>query len=328
MDTDLSTTGPNPEVAAHRHVVVGVEVAEPSSGATRWACAEAARRHLPLQLVTACPALVTAASGLPGGYVGDSIVETTRTALERLADRFRAEVEVLPVHVSTGSPRHVLLDATAEDAELLVVGRRGIGAAQHALVGSTSIAVAGRSPIPVVVVPDGWVPADHATAPIVVGVSLGEDESGNDTADPGVLRFAFDRARALGVPIVAVHAWEVPVLASWSPVDIEASRRRSQTHLESLLAPWRAEYADVEVESRAVAERASDAVRDASRVAQLAVVGRHTPATRHRGLRLGSTARAVLHHAEIPVGIIPVAGQDAPGHSPSHAEGDVWGPMY
>ena len=102
---------------------------------------------------------------------------------------------------------------------MLVVGRRTRAGLQRLLLGSTSIAVAGRAPVPVVVVPDSWVPARTASAPVVVGVT-------GDGDDKPALRFAFEHAAALRVPLVAVHAWEIPPLLTWSPTEIIDSRGR------------------------------------------------------------------------------------------------------
>jgi nucleotide-binding universal stress UspA family protein len=305
--------------------VVGIDSNDQSTGAMLWACEEAARRRAPLRFVTACPVVMAAAPSRPDPYITSTLEESTRETLDRISHRLRDGVEMLPVHVTTGPPRRVLLDALDEKTTMLVVGRRSIGAAQRVMVGSTSIAVAGRAPVPVVVVPDSWGPADRSSAPIVVGVSLGE---GKHPADDDVLRFAFERAHVLRVPLIAVHAWEIPALYSWSPADIADFRGRVAKRLEEHLKPWRDEYPDVEVVASTTAERGVDAVLDASHVAQLAVVGRHTPDARHGGFRLGSTARGVLHGAKTPVAIIPAPPEheDTPHHR--HDSSDAWGPMF
>lgn len=327
MGTQVSTHRPATEADGRPHVVVGIDSDDQSTGAMLWACDEAARRHAPLRFVSACPVVVAAAPSRPEAYIASNLEESTRETLDKISHRLGDGVEMLPVHVTTGPPRRVLLDAIDENTTMLVVGRRSIRAAARVMVGSTSIAVAGRAPVPVVVVPDNWGPADRSSAPIVVGVSLGE---GRHPADDEVLRFAFERAHELRVPLIAVHAWEIPALYSWSPTDIADFRGRVAKRLEEHLQSWRKEYPDVEVVASTVAERSVDAVLDASHVAQLAVVGRHTPASRHGGFRLGSTARGVLHGAKTPVAIIPGPAQptDTPHHR--HESSDVWdpGPMF
>lgn len=325
MGTQVSTHRPATEADGRPHVVVGIDSDDQSTGAMLWACDEAARRHAPLRFVSACPVVVAAAPSRPEAYIASNLEESTRETLAKITHRLRDGVEMLPVHVTTGPPRRVLLDAIDENTTMLVLGRRSIRAAQRVMVGSTSIAVAGRAPVPVVVVPDSWGPADRSSAPIVVGVSLGE---GRHPSDDDVLRFAFERAHELRVPLIAVHAWEIPALYSWSPADIADFRGRIAKQVDEHLKHWREEYPDVEVVASTVAERGVDAVLDASHVAQLAVVGRHTPDSRHGGFRLGSTARGVLHGAKIPVAIIPAAPQHP--ETPQHRRdsSDTWGPMF
>jgi nucleotide-binding universal stress UspA family protein len=316
--TSARRTGSDPKSRAR--IAVGLEHADQIAGAVLWARDEAARHSDLLQVVTACPTLVGPGPGSAQVYVGGDTEATTRESMTRLTARLGTGAVTLPPLVAAGSPTGVLLDAAGEDTRLLVVGRRGLKTLGRALLGSTSIALAGRSPVPVVVVPDDWSPSTHATAPVVVGTTVGDD------SDSAVLRFAFEQARSLHVPVVVVHAWEIPTLYGWSPTDIADFRGRVARTLEEHLTPWRDEFDDVEVVATSVAERACDAVLDASRVAQLAVVGRHTPASRHRGLRLGSTARAVLHRAETPVAVVPLS---AAHFEPSSARpaSDAWGPM-
>jgi nucleotide-binding universal stress UspA family protein len=52
--------------------------------------------------------------------------------------------QVVRAEVTTGRPVHELLERTA-GARMLVVGKRGLGGFARVIVGSTSIALAGRS---------------------------------------------------------------------------------------------------------------------------------------------------------------------------------------
>ncbi len=83
---------------------------------------------------------------------------------EKLRDDARRRIEQLLAQWRvTGAEVEVTLDATVADglrriaadreAELLVVGSRGRGTVRAALLGSTSHALAGEAPCPVVVVP-------------------------------------------------------------------------------------------------------------------------------------------------------------------------------
>jgi nucleotide-binding universal stress UspA family protein len=141
-----------------------------------------------------------------------------------------------------------------------------------------------------------------------------------------VLEHAFGRARELNVPLEVVHACEIPPLLSWSPNDIAESQQRASAALALCLAPWRARYPDVEVSTQVVAERPSDALREAPSAAQLIVLGRHKSATRHGGFHAQSTARQPLHRLTVPVLVLPtpMTGQN---HL-AHERLDTWAPIY
>jgi nucleotide-binding universal stress UspA family protein len=240
-----------------------------------------------------------------------------------VADQLAVDVDVLPVSVSTGGPVTGLLSRAA-GADLLVVGHRDLGTLHRSTLGSTSMAVAGRSPVTVVVVPDGWASEDGARPPLVLGVRLpqpddqpddqsgdqSDDQSGGEPDHPASLDYAFDRAHQLQVPLIVVHAWEVPTFLSWSPLDLAAERHRVTGLVEQLLVPWRRRHPDVAVDVRVMADRPADALREAAATGQLVILGRRTAPDRHGGFRLGSTARAFLHHAETPVAVVPAERAD------------------
>ncbi len=279
------------------HLLVGVDEMHRSMGALEWAAAEASRRHLAVQLTTICRVL-------PGAEfsVGPEVADSTRIGLQEAADRLADQVDVMPVSVTTGSPVTGLL-AGGTGAELLVVGHRDLGALHRSTLGSTSIAVAGRSPVTVVVVPDAWSAEDRSPAPVVLGIRLPEDDDEPD--HPASIAFAFDRAQTLRVPLVAVHAWEAPAVLTWSPTDLAAAREGVRARVERLVLPWCERYPGVDVHIRTVAGRPADVLREAASDGQLVVLGRRTAPDRHGGFRLGSTARSFLHHTETPVAVVP-----------------------
>jgi nucleotide-binding universal stress UspA family protein len=211
-------------------------------------------------------------------------------------------------HEAIGNAADTLLTSTRDaDAQLVVVGRRTSGAARRMLVGSTSRSVAGRAHVPVVVVPEPWIQPTMSSAPIVVGVGT-PDLRTEDVVDPAlddaVLAFAFERAHRIRVPLIVVSAWEMPTIYTWSPADIAHWRRRYESALDERLVPWCARYPHLEVVARSLPEPAQLALLDASRMAQLTVVGRH-PSPPLGGFPIDSTAQSVLNGAVRPVPVIP-----------------------
>lgn len=316
MSAQTTTSPPKAETSIRDRIVVGIEDAAQGSGPLLYACQEADRSHAALQVVSASPVAV----GPSATALGTDPAEPVLRSLADLTRRLCTDVDVLPPTVEAGSPADVLVDALDEHALMLVVGRRTRAGVQHLLLGSTSVAVAGQAPVPTVVVPDTWVPGGKASSPVVVGLSGDDDEP--------LLRFGFDRAGAMRVPLVAVHAWDIPSLLTWSPTEIARMRAKVLTAMDRRLAPWREEFPDLEIVTAAPAERPVDALTDAGRVAQLVVVGRHTRGAGHLGPRLGSTARGALHHALVPVAVVPVSSSDDVPRQRTHVSSDVWAPMY
>lgn len=134
-------------------VVVGVDGSPSSLAALRWAYAEAAAHGAELcAVMAAVPPPVTVSAGMPRV----TNVAPRDTAERTLEDAVRAVVgdaPAVPVErsVVAGSPAKVLLDMSA-DADLLVVGSRGIGGFAGLLLGSVSQQVTQHGRCPVVVV--------------------------------------------------------------------------------------------------------------------------------------------------------------------------------
>jgi nucleotide-binding universal stress UspA family protein len=144
----------NGRVTAGR-IVVGVDGSGASAAALRWALASAAARGWAVRAVHAWE--------LPVLY-GPAIacdVTAIESAAHRLVDRMVTDAtggttEVAGVTVDTtvvaGGPASSLLDA-AKDADLIVVGRRGLGGFGRLLLGSVSEHVVRHADTTVVVVP-------------------------------------------------------------------------------------------------------------------------------------------------------------------------------
>lgn len=289
----------------HKPVVVGVDGSERNRSAVEWAAHEAAELGCAVELVTVLPEHLVPAPD-------SSVRGRRREALDVLADaRHRMRHLVAEQEIKTlaldGAPVDVLLDRAA-GARLVVVGKRGLGGLARALVGSTSLALAGRSPVPVAVVPDSWHAADHRGRPVVLGIDP-------EKADHRPISLAFARARRLGVSLVAVHGWETP--AAYSRDTQEAGEttdgeRRSRQRFDEGLSVWRARYPDVALRPMHAHQQPASAVLEASEVAQVVVLGRHGTGILG-GFTFGSVARAVMHDAECPVLVVPTGTAETTG---------------
>lgn len=134
-----------------RAVVVGVDGARGNQAAIDRAVQRALGAHRPLCMVAMLD------KHWPAATCGEPLPdepERNWRSLSDLRDRLRIEFPDLVVdpEVRIDDAVDGLLDFGAS-ATMIVLGHRGVGAASRAVRGSTSMAVAGRSIVPVVVVP-------------------------------------------------------------------------------------------------------------------------------------------------------------------------------
>lgn len=287
-------------------IVVGVDTAWRRSGAFDWALHEAVLRRMPLRAVHVVDRRVHAYVA-PVKVDGELIVpadlpEPDSRIVDELEQYAAAADPALDLDTDLliGAPDRRLAELSAQ-AELTVVGRRGVGGFARLLIGSTSEYVANHGEGPVVVVPDGWQRSRHLNAPIVVGVD-------GDEQNDGALEFAFEMAARHRVPLWMVHAWDVPQPYTWDTAAItgmhEQWKQWARQWLDTVAEQWQPKHPEVEVERKLRQSHPVLALLDTAESvdAQLIVIGgRHQ---RMSGLMLGSVARGVLHHATVPVAVV------------------------
>lgn len=137
-------------------IVVGVDASKESVKALRWALDEARLRGCEVEIVHAYPTPELAA--LPAVVTLPSDDELTTAALsviEEVLEQVGGPGEVAVTRtVRAGGAASVLCDVAGE-ADLMVVGARGLGGFRGLLLGSVSHQVVAHSPCPVVItVPD------------------------------------------------------------------------------------------------------------------------------------------------------------------------------
>jgi nucleotide-binding universal stress UspA family protein len=278
-------------------IVVGVDGSDISRVATGWAARDAALRGVPLTVVHVLP------SADIGPWVDipvsdDYLAQRDRRAEQVVSDALRVVAEavsdtgdIVVEHRIVPGPNVAALVDISKDAEMIVVGCRGLGGLQRLLLGSVSSGLVHHSHCPVAVV-HGEDSVTNVDAPVVVGID-GSPASELATA------IAFDEASRRGVELVAIHTWmnhaDFYFEVAWDGVTTQAEEELAQR-----LAGWRERYPDVVV--RRVVGQDNPAIRllKESAAAQLLVVGSHGWGG-FAGLLLGSVSSAVAQSARIPV---------------------------
>jgi nucleotide-binding universal stress UspA family protein len=286
-------------------LVVGVDGSAASYAAVSWAAREAAMRRLDIRIVyVIAPTLMSSVDAPDDTITGWQEVKA-RQAIER-ARRVVVEQKTEPrpkvhVEVSYAGVLATLVDAS-RNAEMIVVGTRGVEEFGWYRLGSVSSGLLHHASCPVVVVrdPDSVGRESRDDAPVLVGID-------GSPASEKAIALAFDEASRRRVPLVALHAWSdvgvFPILG----MDWHVYRDEGDEALGERLAGWQEIYPDVQVRRRVVCDVPARWLVDESESAQLVVLG-----SRGRGgfdgLHLGSVSSAVAQSARIPV--IVVRGGD------------------
>ncbi|MDX2695780.1 universal stress protein [Streptomyces ipomoeae] len=313
-----------------RTVTVGLDGSTESLAATEWAAREARLRGLPLRLVNVWELVPEPMGRAPTPDTGTrrDPSEPGRPGtgpgrlLRERSDGIRLRHPGVDVTLEqrTGRPTDELV-AAAEDAELLVLGSRGLSGIAGFLLGSVGLHVVAHTERPVVLVrareraadehtpaPSGTPSAATPFCPVVLGL---------DTAHPDdtLIRFAFDAAARRETALRVVHDWNPPPYFASGPREVpepdpdlyidldEDLRRRTAAALTTELRPYRQEFPAVEVIEEARPGKPADHLIDASHDSSLLVVGRrirHSPLGPH----IGPVTHAVLHHAAAPVAVV------------------------
>ena len=292
---------------------VCLDGSHPSLAAAEWAAHEALLRGVPLRLVHAWEQVAVRYASMAGVAALPPDPEWSARLLSqvRLSLTRRHPGLLITADRLFGDPAAALV-AAAADADVLVLGSRGLGRTRGFLLGSVSQAVVARAGRPTVLVrpgAEGEQECDSSAAArpygdVVVGVDL-------DGPDDAVLAFAFDAASRRAARLRVVHSCGSaedlgePALASDPALQGEPAAH-AQRGLAGVPAPWRAKFPDVEVTEQTVIGRPASHLIDASRSATLLVVGRAAPRT-PVGPHIGPVTHAVLHHATAPVAVVPHA---------------------
>lgn len=275
-------------------ILVGFDGSPDARAALEWAIREAVSRHLGLRVLYVEPDLSgwdAAAASMSGAPTlaatlpddGSGILAEAVELAEAAGCRVTSE--------SVSGPTAGVLVERSQEARLVVIGSRGLGAVTSSVLGSTVSHVASHAHCPVVVVMSGGVP----DGPVVVGVD-GSPESEE------LVGWAFDHASRHGLPLEVLHAYAIPVYPGVVPYvpPVEITKATSDFEhrvTQEVLAGWGEKYPDVPVTASVVHGRPGPALIEASARASLTVVGSHGRGA-FLGMLLGSTSQQLLHHAQ------------------------------
>jgi len=314
-------------------VLVGVDGSAASLHALDWATAYAHRVGCALHIVCSYSLPSFTAASLDGGYAAlddTTIQEGAKSVLVEAEARVADAGVRVTTEVATGDAAGVLVELSA-DYGLAVVGTRGRGGFTERLLGTVSSALPAHARCPVVVVPlraeanrgvswsvpDGGTgrptASDTETVPAAPGAAeirevrrivVGVD--GSPQAERA-LQHAIDQAKAWGAELTAVTG--VPVgnagMLAWLPSTIDREQVLADigAGMDVLVDRYEAENPGLRIRRIVLDGTGAELLTEFSTASDLVVVGSRGRGG-FRGLLLGSTSQAVLHHSACPVLVV------------------------
>jgi nucleotide-binding universal stress UspA family protein len=138
-------------------IIVGVDGSGHSQRALEWAMKEAAVRHVPLTVLTVHPSIVGYFGGVVTTPQDVEQTEQVQVAVRTEADKVLTALEgphpsSVKVRAVHGFPVEELINASKE-ADLVVLGSRGVGGFTRMMLGSTADQVVQHAHCPVTIVP-------------------------------------------------------------------------------------------------------------------------------------------------------------------------------
>lgn len=283
----------------HPGIVVGVDGSPASDAAVTWAARTASMRNVTLTIVHVAPALSASwsTSPAPSGLAswqaneGRQILADASKIAETATERDRTLRIHTELFIAVAIP--TLVDLTKE-AEMIVVGTRGIGALGRSVMGSVSSGLVRHAHCPVTIVRDEDVVGPQvAKMPVLVGID------GSATSELATA-IAFDEASRRGVELVALHAWGARGSYEAPGLNRPVLEQEETEVLAERLAGWQEHYPDVSVRRVVAHGQPARLLVEASEDAQLVVIGSHGRGG-FAGMLLGSVSSAVVQAAATPV---------------------------
>jgi nucleotide-binding universal stress UspA family protein len=241
------------------------------------------------------------------GDDGSAAAAAARSWAERLAAVTAGDVTVVRVegHHGDSAAAGLLARARDQQADLIVVGRRGSGGFPTLQLGSTAHQVTEHSTVPVAVVPP--VETVRPDQPLAPRIAVGVDGSPAAAA-------AAEWAAALAVPtsadVWAVHAADTGPAFAAAGLDHAAYNRAMHRLSQTLEHEWSAPLRAAGIPYQTILEEggAATVLLDAARRydIDLIVVGRRG-VDDFPGLAMGSVAHRVVAFGRCPTVVVPPA---------------------
>jgi len=279
-------------------ILVGVDGSAQSDAAVDFATREAVMRQAPLTLLHVIEPVPASASANEQSRIGRvweaqarDVIEHARKAASACAPAspqldLRTEIVCSPV-----IPMFIV---ASTDAQMIVLGSRGMTPLGRLLLGSVSNSAVQHAHCPVAITRDEETP--DPAGPVLVGVD-------GSLASDAAVALAFDEASRRAVDLIALHAWSdvgvFPILG----MDWRDYETRGAECLAERLAGYQQDYPDVKVRRRVVCDKPARWLIEESRNAQLVIVGSHGRGG-FAGMQLGSVSSALAHSAQAPLIVV------------------------
>lgn len=283
-------------------VLVATDFSETAAVAVGWAVDVARHHGAALHMVHALTLPAPVGEYVPAtADFGQELLAVARSKLEAAAEEARAADLQVELEVPIGVPSQSILRTAEEvDADLIVLGTRGLTGFAHLLLGSTAERVVQRARCPVLTVHPGDAPRRPIRTIVAPTDFSASAESAVKVAHE-LLRGLEDHAR-----LVLVHAFHMPIeYTAYGPIPtsinyLADAGADAQERLDLLAQDFAREGLTVDTVARE--GYAPDVIVEEAeaRGADLVAMGTHGR-TGLAHLLLGSTAERVVQHAPCPV---------------------------